>query len=193
MRCNTNMDSWKNLSDVELVEITLDKDTSAFDELVKRYQAPILRYCNRLLNFNQHDSEDATSETFFKAYKYLASYKSEYKFSSWLYRIAHNQAVNIIKKNSGFFTIDIESLFHLKAPSREVNTEITTTELEEILNQLKIDDKNILVLFYMEEKSLREIGDILNLTDNTVAQKLSRARKKAIDIIQSTSNNHPLL
>jgi RNA polymerase sigma-70 factor, ECF subfamily len=185
--CMNSMEDFEKLSDQELIYITLHDDTLAFDEIVRRYQAPILRYTMRLLNFNQSDSEDVTSEAMFKAYRNLASYKPEFKFSTWLYRIAHNEAVNLIKKNSKFFTMDLEGFMQIASPQKdEPEVEISSDQLEKALDQLKIDDKNLLILFYLEEKSLREIGDILNLTDNTVAQKLSRARKRAKKIITNT-------
>jgi RNA polymerase sigma-70 factor, ECF subfamily len=182
------MDKLDNFSDIELVELCLNGNDDAFGEIIKRYETQILRYCNRLLNYNQQDAEDATSDTFYRAYRYIASFNNEYKFSSWLYRIAHNQSINIIRRNSKFFTVDIESFFHISAPIHENVSEISIYDLESVLAELNYKDRNILVLFYLEEKSLREIGDILKLTDNTVAQKLSRARKKAKLIIQKLNN-----
>jgi RNA polymerase sigma factor (sigma-70 family) len=174
---------FESLSDQELIDLTLRGDKFAFDQIVYRYQKPIFRYCFRLLNNNQLDAEDVTSESLFKAFRYLATYKSEYKFSSWLYRIAHNQAVSLIKKKAGLFFVDIENFWHFESGSKD-ETKLTNFELENILDKLKTDDKAVLVLFYLEEKSLSEIGDILKISDNAVAQRLSRARKKARDILQ---------
>jgi RNA polymerase sigma-70 factor, ECF subfamily len=177
----------ETLSDQELIAITLSYDTTAFDVLILRWHASILRYTSRLLNFNTADSEDVTSEAFYKAYRNLASYNPKYSFSSWLYRIAHNQAVNLIRKNSGFFSMDIQGFLHI--PSQEsqiIEQKFTHKDLEQVLQKLSVKDRNVLVLFYLEEKSLREIGNILKLNDNTVAKQLSRARKKAQNIIQSS-------
>jgi len=166
-------------TDLELVNLTLkDSITGAFDEILNRWQAPILRYCLRLLNYDQSDADDATSETFLKAYKNLASYKPEFKFSSWLYRIAHNSAVNQIRHNSKFFSIDLQDFWHIPAPT-VADQKLTSGELEQVLSKLKPSDRNLLVLFHLEEKSLREISDILKLTENTVAVKLKRARERA--------------
>ena len=166
-------------SDEELVEIALkDSANGAFDEIVNRYEQPILRYCRRLLNYNETGAQDAVSETFLKAWKNLASYKKEFKFSSWLYRVAHNAAVNIIRSNSKFFSIDLQDFWYIPAPQKE-ESKLTSDELEKVLSNLKEADRNLLILFHLEEKSLREMSDILKLSENTIAVKLKRAREKA--------------
>lgn len=174
------------LEDTALINQVLNGNQNSFAILLDKYESAIYRYSLSILNRNIQDAEDCTSETFFKAYKNLASYKSDYKFSSWLYRIAHNNAVNIIKSKQGFFTIDIDDLWFIPSKSKSESL-LTTFELEKVLNQLKLNDRNILVLFYLEGKSLKEISDILNLTENTIAQKLTRARKRARELVTKTN------
>jgi RNA polymerase sigma factor (sigma-70 family) len=115
---------------------------------------------------------------FFKAYKNLASFKRNLKFSSWLYRIAHNTAVNLIRDKSKLFYVDIETFWSVPAKFKD-DVKLTHSELEQVLEKLNPDDRNLLILFHLEEKSLREISDIVKLTENTVAVKLKRARIKA--------------
>jgi RNA polymerase sigma-70 factor (ECF subfamily) len=177
----------QNKTDEELTQLAIQKVSGAFDELINRWEKPILRYCLRLLNYNQMEAEDATSETFLKAWKNLASYKKEFKFSSWLYRIAHNSAVNIIRSNSKFFSIDLQDFWYIPAPQKQ-ESKLTTEELESVLSKLKETDKNLLVLFHLEEKSLREISDILKLSENTIAVKLKRARERARKFLSPTIN-----
>jgi RNA polymerase sigma-70 factor, ECF subfamily len=171
-----------NPTDQELVKLTLSGDLSAFEQVVLKYEKPLLRYTSRLLNQNLHDAEDVTSETFFKAYKYLNSYNQEYQFSSWLYRIAHNQAVNLIKSKTGMFFMDLDNFEFVIKEDKVID--IKLVELEKVLDKLKVKDKNILILYYLEEKSLNEISDILNLSSNTVAKQLSRARTRAKKIAE---------
>jgi len=170
-------------SDQEIISDVLSGNSEAFSEILNRYQDPIYRYCFRLLNFHPQDSEDATSETFLKAYKSLASYNSNLKFSSWLYRIAHNTAVNLIRDKSKLFYIDIENFWHIPDTKTE-NTTISKADLEKVLDRLNPTDKSLLILFHLEEKSLKEIGQIFKLTENTVAVKLKRARLKAKKLIK---------
>jgi RNA polymerase sigma-70 factor, ECF subfamily len=174
--------------DSDLVLLTLQGDQTAFEQLVKRYEQPIYRYCKKLLSNNHHDSEEVTSEVFYKAYKNLVQFDPNRQFSSWLYRIAHNTAVNTIRSKSKWFSVDIGNFLWVPA-SKKDEPLLTSDELNLILDKLNIHDKNLLVLFYLEEKSLKEIADILKLTTNTVAQKLSRARKKARTIINQLYPN----
>lgn len=172
------MSSFDSTSDEDLVEMVLANNQNAFEELVNRWEKPILRYTSRLLNFHPQDAEDVTSEVFFKAYKNLASFKRNLKFSSWLYRIAHNTAVNLIRDKSKLFYVDIETFWTVPAKFKD-DVKLTHGELEQVLEKLNPTDRNLLILFHLEEKSLREISDILKLTENTVAVKLKRARIRA--------------
>lgn len=168
------------MTDQELVELILEGEKDYFEELLSRYQRQIFVYLLRLLNFHQEDSEDVLSNTFLKVYINLASYNSKMRFSSWIYRIAHNEAVNYIKKKSKNFTSDIEKV--------EIGFEIDfdkpkKDDLEKVLNKLKPDDKNILILFYLEERTVREISDILKISESNVKVRLNRARNRAKKIV----------
>jgi RNA polymerase sigma factor (sigma-70 family) len=170
------------MEDAEIVKKILEGDLTLFEEIVNRYETQILVYTKRILNNNQQDAEDTTAETFFKCYKNLASYNSEYKFSSWLYRIAHNNAVNLIHSKSKLFYIDINDFWQIPTNTKE-ELPLTKNELDKILDKLRFDDKNVLVLFYLQEKSLREISDILKISENAVAKRLTRARDRARKLI----------
>ncbi len=172
----------QELTDIELCQRILDREQQLFEVILQRYERMIFGYCMKILNNNIQDCEDVVSETFFKIYKNIASYNPNHKFSSWAYRIAHNTAVNLIKKKSGLFFVDMSTFWDLAMPSKEESI-FDIKDLERVLDKLKFEDKNILVLFYIQEKTLAEIADILNITSNTVAQKLSRSRKKAKRII----------
>lgn len=167
-------------TDQEIIARTLSRDKDSFAIIVNRYQRPILIYLLRLLNYNQSDAEDVLAETFLKVYLNLGGYNPTLKFSSWLYRIAHNEAVNLIRKKSKYFIVDINTL----GLSQDFNFEKSQTlDLEKILTALPADDRNVLVLFYLEDMSHREIAEILKTSENNVAVKLNRARKKAKKIL----------
>lgn len=170
------------MTDTELVKLCLDKDKEYFREIVERYQAPIQRYAMRLLNFHQEDAEDVLSQTFLKAYTNLAGYNPKLKFSSWLYRIAHNEAVNLIRKKSKASITDLEKASHLgekidfDKPSKE--------DLEKILGGLKVDHRNILTLFYLEERTIKEISETLKISEGSVKVRLNRARNSAKKLVK---------
>jgi RNA polymerase sigma-70 factor, ECF subfamily len=176
------MNDYIQLSDSELVVETLRGNEGAFEVLVTRYEQPLYRYCKKLLSQNHHDSEEVVSETFYKAYKFLRTYDKKRSFSSWIYRIAHNTAVNTIRSKSKWFSVNIQDFFWIPMPQKE-EAHLTHDELEDVLAKLSVGDRNVLILFYLQEKSLKEISDILKLSQNTIAQKLTRARKRARTIL----------
>jgi RNA polymerase sigma-70 factor, ECF subfamily len=177
------MSGFESYSDEDLVKLVLRDDKTAFEELVNRYQAPILRYCKRLLNYHTQDAEDVASDVFYKAYKSVASFSTNLKFSSWLYRIAHNTSVNLIRDKSKLFYVDIEEFWHIPQTTKE-EPKIDKIQLEKALDQLSSTDKSLLILFHLEEKSLKEISDIFKLSPNTIAVKLKRARERARKFIK---------
>src|SRR6188474_2537791 len=87
------------LTDGELIVSAVDGRADGFEELVRRYHRPITSYVFRMLG--DHESAlDVTQEVFIKVYNSLHKYSSEYKFSTWLYRIAHNAAIDHLRRNS---------------------------------------------------------------------------------------------
>jgi RNA polymerase sigma-70 factor (ECF subfamily) len=170
-----------SLDDNEVVRLTVERDKNHFAEIVGRYERPIFAYLLRLLSFNRQDAEDVTAETFLKAFVNLRGFNRRLKFSSWLYRIAHNEAVNLIKKKSKTYNIDVTEVeiptnIDFDKPNRE--------DLEKILSRLSFDDRNLLTLFYLEELSIREIAEIYKLTEGNIKVKLNRARGRAKDLAQ---------
>jgi RNA polymerase sigma-70 factor, ECF subfamily len=166
------------LTDQQIVELSLNQDKNQFGLLVEKYQRQILAYTARLLNFNQDDAQDVASNAFMKAFINLASYNPNLKFSSWLYRIAHNEAVNFIKKNSKHYSFNPQDSDYLKIQNYDFEKP-KREDLEKILSKLSPTDRNLLVLFYFEEKSINEISEILKTTTGSVKARLSQARVKA--------------
>ena len=153
-------------------------DQFAFEKLIEKYNPAILRYCCRLLNFNFIEAEDAASETWMKAFQNINNFNEKLKFTSWLYRIAHNQCVDMIRKNSKkFLLVDVEIL---ESVSIDFDQSITLKQdLELILKRLKPEDREILTLFYLQELSIQEISDILRIKPQAVSVKLFRAKDRA--------------
>src|SRR5438067_10295895 len=91
--------SWSGMADGELVQSALAGRESSFEELVRRYQRPIAAYVYRMVG--DYDSAlDLTQEVFIKVYNSLARYRSEFKFSTWIYKIAHNAAIDHLRRHS---------------------------------------------------------------------------------------------
>src|SRR6476660_7477278 len=125
-----NLQNVRDLTDIELIAGAVKGREDGFEELVRRYQRPIVGYVFRMLG-DYDSSLDVTQEVFIKVYNSLARYSSEYKFSTWLYRIAHNAAIDHMRRNSvspqsieaenadGSYQLQIES----RSPSPEQDRE----------------------------------------------------------------------
>jgi RNA polymerase sigma-70 factor, ECF subfamily len=177
---NTNHENYDKYTDLELIHLILAVDKNHYKSLLDRYQKPIFAYIFRLLNFNQQETEDCTAQTFINAYIKLTSYQPTKSFSSWLYRIAHNMAVDHIRKYSGK-NLNFDPDLYNDIP-RAVSSEFDD-KLDFILNKLKLDEKNLLILFYVQGLSLIDLSDLFNLLPNTIAARIKRAKDKAKKLI----------
>ncbi len=162
-------------SDNELVDLTLDVSKEYFTKLVTRYYPKLSRYLDRLLNGNVHDVEECLSETFMRAYVHLATYSTNLSFSAWIYRIAHNQAIDLMRKKTRTQTIEIEEYHASFDPTKQYEEK---DYVEHILSYLDIEERNLLTLFYLEELSLDEMSAMLKIRPNTLAVRIKRIRER---------------
>jgi RNA polymerase sigma-70 factor (ECF subfamily) len=157
-------------------------ETEIFGELVERYQTKLLRYARKFL-LEPDDAQDIVQDIFVKAYENIQSFDVTRRFSPWVYRIAHNEFVNALKKRASrrtVFTFDIDTLLpHLAAPesadSAAMERDLRTT-LGEHLDTLDPKYREPLILYYLEGMDYREISDILQIPVSTVGVRLARAR-----------------
>ncbi len=180
------------LSDNEIVKFVVAKNQRAYQELMKRYQPKLFSYLCRLIR-NKEESEDLLQGVFMKVYRNIKSFDTRRKFSSWIYRITHNEAVNFLKKRSKKHFISIEDI-----QSTKDKLEITDTrknpidswiskelkeEMREALEKLPPKYKEVLMLRYYYDKSYEEMSEALGKPVNTVGTLLNRAKKKLMVIM----------
>lgn len=172
------------ISDNELVEIVRTKNQELFAEIIKRYQQKLFYYVNRLIN-HADEAEDIVQDVFIKVYINLNGYDARLKFSSWIYRIAHNEAVNWLRKNTRYQKESIEQSEYLENTLSDNHNIIDTLDLKADLEKVssaiqKLPDKykEVLILKFIEEKSYEEIADILRKPINTIGVLINRARKQ---------------
>jgi RNA polymerase sigma-70 factor (ECF subfamily) len=171
------------LSDEELAGRVQNGDVEAFDALINRYHQKILRYGNKFL-LEPGDIEDVTQEIFLKSYRYIKSFDLQRKFSPWIYRIAHNEFINLGKKRKSepldFF--DFDTFFpHPAAPERagkEMDDQLTKTMMNSCLNKLSTKYREPLVLYYMEGLDYKDIAEVLHIPVAAVGVRLNRGKKK---------------
>lgn len=174
------IENYKNLEDYELA-IKSKFSSLSFMELMKRYEKPLFRYVKRISFFTDEEAEDILQEVFIKIYKNLNNYDPSLKFSSWIYRITHNQTVDHIRKNSKNKSVPIinddwdqiidKFNLHNYIESSEIKNKIISK-----IESLPIKYKEVLYLRFIEEKSYEEISDIIKKPKGTVSTLINRGR-----------------
>jgi RNA polymerase sigma-70 factor (ECF subfamily) len=172
------------LSDTELIDQTLAGDQSTYADLVKRHQRFVFTLALRFAK-NREDAEEITQDCFVKAYRSLALFQRQSKFTTWLYSIVYTTAMSALrKKRVETSSLDDENNT-LQIESGTTGFDIDNAEhksrsyyLNQAISQLLPDDGIIITLFYKGEQSLEEIAQTLGMEANTVKVKLFRARQR---------------
>ncbi len=175
----------KDKTDEELVVLTLDNQ-SYFLHLIKRYEEKLLNYILRITNVSYEEAEDILQDVFLKVYENLRDFDSDLKFSSWIYRITHNQVISNYRKNKvrpqvAIFDLEEDVLEKLASDldlAREMDARFFKKNINRVLGSLDSRCREILVLKYLEEKDYREISDIIKKPMGTVASLINRAKKE---------------
>jgi RNA polymerase sigma-70 factor, ECF subfamily len=174
------------VSDAELVSTAIGGGEASFEELVRRYQRPIVSYVYRMLN-DYDNSLDVTQEVFIKVYNSLERYSCDYKFSTWLYRIAHNAAIDHLRRNSmnslsletetadGTYQLQIES--PNPTPEQDRERSEWRSEIESVVKLLPAAYRDLILLRHARDLSYDEIAEITDLPLGTVKNRLFRARE----------------
>ena len=162
-------------------------DREAFGGLVDAHKDMVYTLCLRMLT-SEADAEEAAQDVFVKAYRSIGSFQGKAKFSTWLYRIAYNQCISLIRKKVKMIDLGGE------VPEGEVD-EVEMNGLESIsaqersrylkmaIDSLSETDAVVVTLFYYDEMSLEEIGEITGLTSSNIRVKLHRSRKLMYQVI----------
>ena len=172
------------LSDIELIEQVLAGNQSAYADLVRRHQRFVFTLAMRYAK-SREDAEEIAQDCFVKAYRSLATFQGQAKFTTWLYSIVYTTAMTFLrKKRVDTDSIDDEGTFiqvESQASAYDVNNAENKSRsfyLNQAIGQLLPDDAAIITLFYKGEQSLEEIAQALGMEANTVKVKLFRARQR---------------
>lgn len=183
----------EKLSDNDLIRVVMEQNPEAYKILFKRYEKSLFVYIFHLVR-NKDEVEDLLQNVFTKTYKNLHRFDLERKFSSWIYRISHNEAVNFIKRRSKRRLVSWEDITTSKdklitSVEAEDSAEIfmhkeIAKEMDDALDMLPVKYKRILLLRYFNEYSYQQIGDILDKPVNTVGTLINRAKRKLVEVIK---------
>jgi RNA polymerase sigma-70 factor (ECF subfamily) len=175
-----------SVSDTELVATAVSGIEGSFEELVRRYQRPISAYVYRMVG-NYESALDLTQEIFIKVYSSLRRYRSEFKFSTWIYKIAHNSAVDHLRRNAtreqslmigpegDQFDLPLES--GSLSPEQESERKERRGEIESVVRALPANYRELIILRHSQDLSYEEIVEVTGLPLGTVKNRLFRARE----------------
>ena len=173
-------------NDSDLVATAINGQEGSFEELVRRYQRPISAYVYRMVG-NYESALDLTQEIFIKVYASLRRYRSEFKFSTWIYKIAHNAAVDHLRRSStreqplingsdgDQFELPIES--RRLSPEQESERKERRIEIESVVRALPANYRELIILRHSQDLTYEEIVEVTGLPLGTVKNRLFRARE----------------
>lgn len=184
---------WRELVDQDVVRLAALGHEAAYRELIRRYERPVFSLIYRMVR-DRELAEDLAQETFIKVLNAIESYRPEYKFSSWIFKIANNAAIDQLRRRS-LDTLSLDGSPHAgSAEAIEATTlqigddresqldEVANRELgamiEEAIGQLRPEYRNCILLRHVEGRPYEEIAEILDLPLGTVKTYIHRARNE---------------
>jgi len=172
-------------SDNQLVSEVQTGKISSYEPLVSRYQQRLFWFANRIV-FNEHDAKDVVQETFIHVYKHIDQFDVTRSFSSYIYAIAKNEAITLLRKKKPGVSIDkLEIVDTHDTPDQELIRSADKELIEQALSKLESKYQHVIRLYYFDELSYEEIGKKLEIPINTVRTLLRRGKvqlKKHIQI-----------
>jgi len=178
-------------SDEELVNLTLE-DQEHFTYLVRRYEDKLLRYIIRISGLRKEDAEDLLQDIFIKVYQNLNDFDTNLKFSSWIYRIAHNEVISNYRKLKarpvGVSYDDDPILINKLVSStdfvKEINRKYDAKIIQKVLAKMDEKYREVLILRFLEEKDYNEMSDILQRPIGTVGAMVNRGKEQFRKIME---------
>ena len=171
------------------IDQVLEGKVNAFSVLVKRYQSLVYTVVYRIVK-NREMAEEVAQDSFIRAFESLEKYRGDAKFSTWLYTIAYRKSLDAIKStkklvtselieeiNEGDIELVTDALNYLQVQERK-------KIISDSIMKLPEDEATIITLYYFEEKSVKEIVEIVDLSPDNVKIKLYRSRKKLYSILK---------
>lgn len=162
--------------DQALIERCKRGDRRALEQLLGAYERPVYNAAYRIVG-NPDDAADVTQAVFLKAFEHLDRYKPEFKFFSWIYRIAINESINQIKRNRNQQPLNESEVSNTHGPEDVVGADDVSTGIQDSLMELQEDYRTVVVLRYFSDCSYRQISEILHVPEKTVKSRLYSARQ----------------
>jgi RNA polymerase sigma-70 factor (ECF subfamily) len=168
---------YRRYSDEELMERLQEGEVSSFDELYRRYSRRLLHYFYRMLNGNEDKAQDFLQNICLTLIEKAHMYNRKGKFSSWLFTIASNMCKNEYRRNGKRVPIDCVNLdAHAICPVKTIEEAVDQSSFRDCLHKalytLDCDKKNVFLLRFQEQCTIKEISQILGCAEGTVKSRL---------------------
>ncbi len=172
--------------DQHLIARALEHDETACRKILDLYKNRVFSFVYRLVKHHD-DAEEITLDTFVRCFRSLAKYDVSRSFTTWLFTIAHNLAVDHLRKVKVHYELD-ESITAGRMqddPVAEYEKKHEMEKIEIALSRLAPVDRELIILFHREERSYQEISEIIKMPVTTLKVRLHRARKKLAEILKN--------
>jgi len=170
------------------VRLALKGDQRAFAEIVDLYKDKLYHLAYRMSG-NRQEAEDVVQETFLRVFRSLDRYDANQKFSTWIYRIATNLCIDRLRKRRAVYSLDAESpdrdgldgYAMLPSDDRTPESELLLSETQRLIHEaiatLPVKYKSVMILRYLQDLSLQEISDVLDMPVTTIKTRVHRGRE----------------
>jgi RNA polymerase sigma-70 factor (ECF subfamily) len=182
-----------NDPDRMLVERYRGGDVEAFGELVARYQRPIYNAAYWIVH-KPEDASDIAQTVFLRAAERIEDYDPQHRFFSWIYRMAINESLNLLRRNGREAALETDEDVADPAgndPESTLRAAETGDRVRSALMKLPVNDRTVVVLRHFSEFSYREIAQALDIDEKTVKSRLFEARRRLRDLLPELSGSQP--
>ena len=168
----------KHLSDEEIVSLYVESQSNSyFEEIYERYSNKVYRKCYSF-TYNQEKAEDFTHDIFLKLIFKIGTFKENAKFSTWLYSITYNYCMDQIRVDKKKKEVSFDENFDLEELNESEIDSIRSEDLVRSMSKISSDDKALLLMKYQDDFSIKEIAEMLNISESAVKMRLLRSKDK---------------
>jgi RNA polymerase sigma-70 factor, ECF subfamily len=174
------------MNEKELIQKCLDGDEKASVDLIQQNRGKVFRHCLSIVH-DEEIAEDLTQETFLHAFQHLDTFRQEAKFSTWVWRIAHNLCLNYLKKQRFVEKEFLEEIIPHFLPEKE-NDEEKILQIKAVMQILPEKQRIVVEMFDLQHIPQKEIAALLGISCGTVRSRIHYARKKLRQLLAKASD-----